>query len=470
MGEGGAVLLVEDDETLSDLLARVLRAERYKVDVRNRADRVAELELGAYDAVVSDIHLEGGTGYDVLRTVRAASPNTPVILMTGFADIEGAMKSVSEGAYDYLPKPIDPSLLKRMVSEAVARRKLSLIGREVGSAVTRKRIIGNSAAMIDVYKTVAQVAPTTATVLVVGESGTGKELVAREIHTHSRRADRPFIAVNCAALPESILESELFGHERGSFTGATAQKRGLFEEATGGTLFLDEIGEISPKMQVQLLRVLQEGEIRRVGGSKPVQVDVRVLAATNRDLRTEADAGRFRDDLLFRLQVVTIHVPPLRERPQDVAPLVEYFLGRHSDRLGRPVPRLAPRVVALLEAYPFPGNVRELSHVLERAMLMAREGVITADDLPPEVSLRAAPTNATLLAEDWPTLGVLSRRYIDRVLVFTGGNKTRAAEVLGIDRRTLNRMFARESAARAQGIETVSFDDAADDEPGEGAD
>jgi transcriptional regulator with PAS, ATPase and Fis domain len=326
--------------------------------------------------------------------------------------------------------------------------------------------------MIDVYKTVAQVAPTTATVLIVGESGTGKELVARAIHAKSPRAPKPFVAVNCAALPESILESELFGHERGAFTGATGTKRGLFEEANGGTLFLDEIGEISPKMQVQLLRVLQEGEIRRVGGTDTIKVDVRVVAATNRDLKNELAAGRFREDLFFRLQVVTLRVPPLKERKGDIPMLVRHFLVRHSERLGRSVPRVAPEVFDVLENYEFPGNVRELSHIVERAMVLAREGVITASDLPPEVArswqAQAAAGGAMgVLADDWPTLAILERRYIDRVLSRTGGNKTRAAEILGIDRRTLNRMFARERAAasgREMTEEELAAMDREDDE------
>jgi transcriptional regulator with PAS, ATPase and Fis domain len=306
--------------------------------------------------------------------------------------------------------------------------------------------------MLAVYKTVAHVAPTTATVLIVGESGTGKELVARAIHAKSPRGSRRFVAINCGALPESILESELFGHERGAFTGATATKQGLFEEARGGTLFLDEIGEIGPKMQVQLLRVLQENEIRRVGATETIKVDARVVAATNRDLKAEVAAGRFREDLLFRLQVVTVQVPPLRERKGDIALLIRHFIARHSERLGRSAPRIAPEVHEILEAYEFPGNVRELSHIIERAMLLAREGVITGMDLPSEVT-RAWNAHAAglgssgVLADDWPTLATLERRYIDRVLSRTGGNKTRAAEVLGIDRRTLNRMFARERAA-----------------------
>jgi DNA-binding NtrC family response regulator len=455
-GAGAHILLFEDDDTLAGLLARVLRGEGYHVDVLEDADAIpAPARLAKYDVVLSDIHLANETsGHDVLKRVREGSPATPVILMTAYADIEGAMNAVGQGAYDYLAKPIEPMDLKRMVGEAIARRKLA---RGAGEAVAKApaaaaaQIVGTTPAMLSVYKTVAHVAPTTATVLIVGESGTGKELVARAIHAKSPRASKPFVAINCGALPESILESELFGHERGSFTGASSQKRGLFEEAKGGTLFLDEIGEISPKMQVQLLRVLQEGEIRRVGAAETIKVDVRVVAASNRDLKAEVAAGRFREDLLFRLQVVTVQVPPLRDRRGDIPLLIRHFVARHAERLQRPAPHVAQEVYQMLDTYEFPGNVRELSHILERGMLLAREGVITAGDLPPEVT-RAWTSHATggsmgSLADDWPTLQVLERRYIDRVLSRTGGNKTRAAEVLGIDRRTLNRMFARERAA-----------------------
>ena len=452
------ILLFEDDDTLAGLLARVLRTEGYTVDVLDTVDAMpAAAKLQKYDVVLSDIHLANDTnGLDVLKRVREVTDTIPVLLMTAFADVEGAMNAVSLGAYDYLAKPIDPTELKRKVQEAVARRKIASSSREEvdprSTLLSEAQIVGSAPSMIEVYKTVAQVAPTTATILIVGESGTGKELVARAIHAKSPRANKKFVTVNCAALPESILESELFGHERGSFTGATGTKRGLFEEADGGTLFLDEIGEISPKMQVQLLRVLQEGEIRRVGGAESIKVDVRVVAATNRDLKVELAAGRFREDLYFRLQVVSLRVPTLKERRGDVPILVRHLISRHAERLGRSIPRVAPEVFDALEAYDFPGNVRELSHVVERAMVLAREGVITANDLPPEISrswqAQAQSTGAMgVLADDWPTLGVLERRYIDRVLSRTGGNKTRAAEVLGIDRRTLNRMFARERAA-----------------------
>ena len=471
------ILIFEDDETLAGLLARVLRTEGYHVDVAESADEVpSRAELTRYAVVLSDIHLARDTsGHDVLRRVREASPATPVILMTAYADIEGAMTAVGEGAYDYLAKPIEPTELKQMVGEAIARRKLAENVEEASPGAPAQpvaQIVGTTPAMLSVYKTVAHVAPTTATVLIVGDSGTGKELVARAIHAKSLRANKPFVAINCGALPESILESELFGHERGSFTGANATKRGLFEEAKGGTLFLDEISDISPKMQVQLLRVLQEGEIRRVGAAETIKVDARVVAASNRDLKAEVAAGRFRGDLFFRLQVVTVHVPSLRERPGDIRLLIKHFIARHSERMARRAPHVAPEVFEILEGYAFPGNVRELSHMIERAILLAREGVITASDLPAEVARTwtSSPTSSakTTLADDWPTLQLLERRYIDRVLSRTGGNKTRAAEILGIDRRTLNRMFARERAT-APGQSLTDDDlDLQEDEKDEG--
>jgi DNA-binding NtrC family response regulator len=304
-------------------------------------------------------------------------------------------------------------------------------------------VVAHSPPMIELYKTVAQIAPASITVLIIGESGSGKELVARTIHARSARSDRPFVAVNCAALPESLLESELFGHVRGAFTGAVADRKGLFEEATGGTLFLDEIGHVSPKMQGELLRVLQEGEVRRVGGGV-VKVDVRVIAATNRELEPQVASGAFRSDLYYRLNVVTLRVPPLRERRSDIPPLIAHFLSIQAERAGRSVPRVAPEALAALGEYGWPGNVRELENVVARALAVSRPGGIVKDDLPGEVaSGEAAPAMQVEGAEDWPTLEELSYRYVARVLDRTGGNRTRAAEILGVDRRTLSRMANR---------------------------
>jgi len=295
------------------------------------------------------------------------------------------------------------------------------------------------------------------TVLVVGESGTGKELVARAIHTHSPRANGPFVAVNCTALTESLLESELFGHAKGAFTGAVASKRGIFEEAQGGTVFLDEIGDVAGKMQAQLLRVLQEGEIRRVGGTEAIQVDVRVVAATNRELEDEVKAARFREDLYFRINVVTIRLPPLRERPSDIPLLVDHFLAKYAARERRNDAGVAPVAMAMLQKYAWPGNVRELENVIERALALSKDGVILPSDLPAEIGHEAAagasPSTGGGLVDDRPTLAELERRYIDLILRETGGNKKRAAEILGIDRRTLYRTLERAGSAAAEADE-----------------
>jgi DNA-binding NtrC family response regulator len=313
-----------------------------------------------------------------------------------------------------------------------------------------REIVGRSPAMLDVYKLVARVAVSMSTVLVVGESGTGKELVARAIHSHSARSSGPFVAVNCTALTESLLESELFGHAKGAFTGAVQSKRGLFEEAQGGTLFLDEIGDINPKMQAQLLRVLQEGEIRRVGGSEAIDIDVRVVAATNRDLEEEVQRSRFREDLYFRINVVTIRLPPLRERPEDIPLLVDHFLSKYAQREGRAESGVADDAMELLRRYGWPGNVRELENVIERALALSKSGIILPSDLPTEVrgsDDQPAPLHGygggLGLIDDRPTLAELEQRYVNFILQEEGGNKKRAAEILGIDRRTLYRTLER---------------------------
>jgi DNA-binding NtrC family response regulator len=367
-----------------------------------------------------------------------------VILVTAYAEPNAAMDAMSRGAADYLTKPVDISALIATVERALDRKKLSRDHRALSREVPGKRtMIGTSPAMIELYKQTAQAAPTHATIYIHGESGAGKELVARTIHERSRRAHGPFVAVNCAALTESLLESELFGHERGSFTGAQATRRGLFEEATGGTLFLDEIGDISPKVQAQLLRVLQEGEVRRVGGNQAIAVDVRVITASHRDLAEEMTAGRLRSDLYYRLSVVMLQVPPLRERGDDLVALTRHFAARHSLELGRPNPEISDAAMAVIRGHTWPGNVRELENAMARAVAMCRSDVILPSDLPPTV--RPAPATAELavgevsIDGDWPTLEVLQQRYVEKVLAHTQQNKTAAAQLLGIDRRTLQR-------------------------------
>jgi DNA-binding NtrC family response regulator len=463
------VLVVEDDNVARDLLEEILRGEGYEVDASpDGMHAIERAQKDRYDLVVSDVRMEGAGGLEVLATFQRHQPDAPVILITAFGDVSGAMQAIQKGAYDYVSKPFNVEELKLTVRRALERRRLASArakdkpaARAGADEANIEDIVGKSPAMLEVYKLVARVAPTTATVLVVGESGTGKELVARAIHTHSTRAAQAFVPVNCTALTESLLESELFGHAKGAFTGAASAKRGLFEESHGGTLFLDEIGDMGQKMQAQLLRALSDGEIRRVGSTEAIKTDVRVVCATNRDLEAEVRAGRFREDLFFRINVVTLRLPPLRERPSDIPMLVAHFLRKYARREGREVMGIAPEALAVLERHSWPGNVRELENVVDRALTLAKGGVILASDLPVEVQGGAAAATAmpapdgaapvALLAGDRPTLAELERRYIELVLRETGGNKKRTAEILGIDRRTLYRTLDREKTTGGTG-------------------
>jgi len=452
------VLVAEDDRVARDLLCEILRGEGYTVEaVDDGAGAVERAQEGRYDLVVSDVRMERSGGLDVLAAFTSKAPATPVILITAFGDVAGAMEAIQRGAYDYVSKPFNIEELRLTVARALERKRLVAEQKsEPSESKTHLQdIVGKSPVMLEVYKLVARVAASTATVLVEGESGTGKELVARAIHTHSPRAGAPFVPVNCTALTESLLESELFGHARGAFTGAVSAKRGLFETANGGTMFLDEIGDMGPKMQAQLLRTLQDGEVKPVGGSEPIRVDVRLVCATNKDLDEEVKAGRFREDLYFRINVVTVHLPPLRERREDVPILVAHFLAKLARRERRAAAAMSPETLKLLNAYTWPGNVRELENAIERAVAVAKGGVVLPSDLPPEVG-GGAGTAAAIAAggggqgdaggiiADRPSLAELERRYIQLVLQESGGNKKKAAEKLGIDRRTLYRALERE--------------------------
>jgi two-component system response regulator AtoC len=450
------VLVAEDDRVARDLLCEILRGEGYEVEaVDDGAGAIERAQSGdgRYDLVVSDVRMERSGGLDVLAAFTAKAPNTPVILITAFGDVTGAMEAIQRGAYDYVSKPFNIEELRLTVARAIERRRLVAEQKTVptdGKSTQLQDIVGKSPVMLDVYKLVARVAASTATVLVEGESGTGKELVARSIHTHSPRANAPFVPVNCTALTESLLESELFGHARGAFTGAVAAKRGLFETASGGTLFLDEIGDMGPKMQAQLLRTLQDGEVRPVGGSESIRVDVRLVCATNKDLEDEVKAGRFREDLYFRINVVTVHLPPLRDRREDIPSLVAHFLNKTARRERRQAAAMSPEALRLLSNYAWPGNVRELENAIERAVAVAKGNVVLPSDLPPEVGGSAAlgvPGGVSVgdggIIADRPTLGELERRYIQLVLGECSGNKKKAAEKLGIDRRTLYRALER---------------------------
>jgi two-component system response regulator AtoC len=443
------IFVCDDDTSSRELLARILGAEGHRVtalsDGREALERLSGSD-GPPDLVVSDIRMGDLDGLALTDALRQRAPETPVILVTAFGNIDGAVDAIRRGAFDYISKPYDVDAIKVVVARALEQRRLALENRALRRNLRDKyrleNVVGRSEAMLQVYKTAARVAMTDATVLIEGESGTGKELVARAIHSASPRAPRPFVAVDCGAIAEGVLESELFGHARGAFTGAQATRRGLFEEANQGTLFLDEIGDVGPNLQARLLRALQEGTIRRVGTNEPIAVDVRVVAATNKDLEQAVKESRFREDLFYRLNVVTIRIPPLRDRREDIPLLAEHFAAKHGRAEGAAV---SPAARDLLVAYDWPGNVRELENVVARALALNPSGVILPEDLPEHVrsGKPGAPPPSGLPAapQDRPTLAELERRYAAQVLTETGGNKTRAAEVLGIDRKTLYRLL-----------------------------
>jgi DNA-binding NtrC family response regulator len=483
MPDPAHILVVDDDMASRGLMEQILSEDGHRVTVATDGAEALHLlrdeqARGAegYDAVVSDIRMVEADGLEVLDWVVKNAVETPVLLVTAFGNVDGAVDAIRRGAYDYISKPYDVNAIKLVVDRALRHRRLSAenrrLKREISEKYALQNVVGRSEAMLQVYKTAARVALTDATVLVVGESGTGKELVARAIHGASHRAGGPFIAVDCGAIAEGVLESELFGHARGSFTGATGARRGLFEEASGGTLFLDEIGDIGQRIQGQLLRVVQEGEIRRVGESTAIKVDARVVAATNKDLSAEVKSGRFREDLFYRLNVVTIRLPPLRERREDVPLLAEHFAARHAGARGANITTDAGD--ALL-SYDWPGNVRELENAVARALALNPGGTILPEDLPdsvrevwrkarpegarpepaaaaprPVLSPAPAPQQPDPILVGHPTLDELNRRYAVRVLREMGGNKTRAAEALGIDRKTLSRLLESDEPGPSQ--------------------
>jgi DNA-binding NtrC family response regulator len=442
------ILVVDDDAVTCRLLGEVLRGEGtvvWDVDPRAALGRLGSEDI---DLAIFDMQMPEMGGLELLRRVRDRRPGLPVVIMTAFGSIDTAVDAIASGAVDYVSKPMNLDELRATVRRALGRRAEEQAAVPVqGDAMAG--MVGRTPSMIEVYKTIARVAAGPSTVLILGESGTGKELVARAIHDHSPRRSRPFVAVECSAIPENLLESELFGHVRGSFTGAVADRAGLFAEAGGGTIFLDEIGEISTALQVKLLRVLQEHEVRPVGGSQWRPVDVRVLAATNIDLGQAVAEGRFRSDLFYRLKVVTISLPPLRDRREDIPLLVDHLLRRAARQCEKDVAGVSEAALRVLRAYHWPGNVRELAHVLERSVALAQGQVVGAEDLPEEVRGGGGPP-ADLLG-DRPTLDELKRRYIQRVLEENAGNVSRAAAVLGVDRRSLYRMLDRHGISHRGG-------------------
>jgi DNA-binding NtrC family response regulator len=448
-------LVIDDEPQVREFVCTVLQQDGWQVSQAASAEEAfAMLDDGSWAVVFCDVMLGGADGFAVLRRFKEELPETKVVLMTGHGSAAGALDATAFGAYDYLLKPFGPEELQSL-STALREQFLSRPQRlstrwRGGSHDSDIDLIGRSHAFIEVMKQVGRVAATNLPVFLTGESGTGKELVASALHQHSGRANHTFVAVNCGAIPAELIESELFGHTRGSFTGADRDRRGLWEEADGGTVFLDEITETTPAFQVKLLRVLQEREIRRVGSNQTRRVDVRVIAASNRNVEEEVKAVRFRDDLFYRLNAVSILLPPLRERREDIPPLAQAFADRVYSL--SPAMRFSSEAVKLLERYPWPGNIRELENAVVRATAMC-DGLIRVQDLPDRIrnyteqqsQRRNEPMNELEPEQrpDWPQLSEIEGRYVARVLEHTGGNKQAASRVLGVDRKTLDRMIKR---------------------------
>ena len=447
MSRAPRVLVADDERGMRDFLEIFFRREGMEVaTAANVAEARALLDADDFDLVMTDVQMPGESGIALLRSVKEASPETVVIVMTAFATTETAIEAMKQGAYDYLTKPFKIDEVRLVVGKALEKKLLTVENKrlksELRTQAKQRVLIGTSAAMQRVYDLMAQVAPTRTSVLVCGESGTGKELVARGIHDQSDRREKPFVAVNCGAIPENLLESELFGHVKGAFTGAVNNKPGLFEVAHGGTLFLDEVGELPQTLQVKLLRALQEKQVRRVGGNADTAVDVRIVTATNRDLHADAQAGRFREDLYYRLNVIQITLPPLRERMEDVPLLAQHFLEKFAREQGRPPCQLAGAALTRMLAYDFPGNVRELENTIERAVALCRGDEIGPDLLPAALlAPRTAPAGAVELPASGASLDdmmdAFEREILLAALAKTGGVKKRAAQLLGITFRSM---------------------------------
>jgi len=438
------VLVVDDEENLRLVLETLLRRHGYEVKaVPSAEEALAVIEAFAPDFVLADVRMGGMSGIELTRELAARGSSVTVIVMSAYGSIELALEAMKAGAYDYVAKPFKQDevllALRKAEERESLRRENKALKEQVASAARFEEMIGKSEAMAGVYRTIEKAAAYATTVLIQGESGTGKELVAHALHTRSPRKERPFVAVNCGAIPEALLESELFGHRRGAFTDAVADKRGLFEEAHEGTLFLDEIGELPLATQVKLLRVLQEGTLRRLGDTKDREVDVRVVAATVRDLREEVDEGRFREDLFYRLNVLPLRVPPLRERREDIPLLVDHFIERNNVRLGTRIRGLDDKARKLMLAYHWPGNVRELENVLERAMVLADADVLSEADLPERLR-EPDPVQVVLGAGELSikkTARYMEETLIRKALEKTGGNRTQASKLLEISHRAL---------------------------------
>ncbi|MGH7278142.1 MAG: sigma-54-dependent transcriptional regulator [Candidatus Rokuibacteriota bacterium] len=439
------VLVVDDERSMRELLAIMLKQSGYQVALADGGEAAIDaLGREAFDLVITDLRMRKVDGMAVLRAARDRSPGTVVVVVTAFASTETAVEAMKLGAYDYITKPFKLDEIRLIIANALERKRLQdenvALRRQLRKERGFERFIGKSGVMLEVLAMVRKTADSGSTVMVTGESGTGKELVAQAIHQESSRRSRPFVSVNCGAVPENLMESELFGHVKGAFTGAIAATEGLFAAADGGTLFLDEITEIPPTVQVKLLRAVQEREIRRIGDVKDIPVDVRLVAASNRDLTKAVAEGVLREDLFYRLNVIPIHLPPLRERREDIPLLVSHFIEKIGRETGKDVRGITPEALAILEGHAWPGNIRQLENVIERAIVLGHGPILTAEALPANVR---APESAHDVAIDLPDVGIdleaaldrLERRYIELALARTGGVQTRAAELLGLSFR-----------------------------------
>ena len=452
MSQKPSVLVVDDESGILDTLRILLRNEGFEVTTAQGGKAgLEQIRSGSHDLILSDVRMPQVSGLEILQAAHEQDPMTPVILMTAQASLQSAIAAVNSGAYYYILKPFSNDELVTILRRACEFRAVRVENKQLKQEIRRReragatvtRPIGKAKRFVEVLRLAEHVAPTDSTVLIQGESGTGKEVIARYIHNLSTRSDGPFLSINCGALPENLLESELFGHVKGSFTGAVRDKQGLFAAARGGSFFLDEVGEMPPSLQVKLLRVIQEREVIPVGATEAIPVDVRILAATNRDLEEEVRRANFRSDLFYRLNVIAINLPPLRERRDDLIPLIEQFLETMSQEAGGESKALSSDALDAVTVYEWPGNVRELENALEHAVVLSKGNLIEASALPERITKRKKEPLVAERSYKNPTLEVIERAYIMYVLQAEGGNKTRAAEVLGIDPSTLYRKLSR---------------------------
>lgn len=443
------ILVIDDDKITRELLKEVLEKDGLSVSLASSGEEALEILADkSFPIVLSDIRMHDISGMGVLTHLKKNSPTSVVVLMTGFGNMEGAIEAIQKGAFDYISKPFQLDDMRAVLQRAVKHWESSQKGLKTGHRVnaigeTPRSVIGKSPKIVEVYKTLARATLSPSNVLIQGESGTGKELVARAIHENSPRKEEPFIAINCGALNENLLESELFGHVKGAFTGAISNKSGLFEEARKGTIFLDEIGDISPALQVKLLRVLQESEYKPVGSNESKKSYARVIAATHRQLEQLIQTGKFREDLYYRLKVVLIDLPPLRERMEDLPDLISYFVAVYSKKIGKNVSHISDDAMGVLQSYVWPGNIRELEHAIERAVTMTRSSVLYPEDFPSELRQKSEGAKSEIGSAPLTSLEQVEKNHILKVLESTNWNKSKAAAMLGIDRKTLHRKAVR---------------------------